>query len=240
MRRLFRRDRAANKRAEALWQHAQDLHEAANRASPVYTGYRTVLRRTLREAHEAYLVSADAFEEAGKTRHAKRAQENADRIAQVLARPDRVYRRQRARGLPAEKAYERAVQSGWFTVVGESGSIDEGEVRLLVRDVRDPKGEIQMRVIQPTARGGNRFTTQHVELTREPLPSWVNAAEAASNWGISPTILRMWWRSPNVQQRAYAREVVASWAMGGWDNFDSYPTFFTRQEINSRYGRRVV
>ena len=239
MRRRFRRDRAVNERAEALWQHAQDLHETANRVSPIYTGYHSRVRRALHEALEAYLVSADAFEEAGKIRCAKRAQDSAERINQVLGRRERVYRRQRARGLPAEKAYARATKSGWYTVVGEQGSLDEGELRLLVRDARDPRGEIELRVITPVR--GNRFLVRHVDLSRESLPSWVNAGQAASMWGeMSPTVLRMWWRSPNVHQRSNARVIVASWAAGGWDNFDSYPTLFSRQEINRRYGRRVV
>lgn len=153
------------------------------------------------------------------------------------ARRKRVYIFYRRRGFSpsdAVKLARRAENIG--RVVGHVGDVnwpayDGGPI------LRTNDGYMLEYVLSPESNGTHKYMIFRTRLDREPIPSWINVRDVANFSGMSPSVLRQWWRSRDVRRRAAARETVASYH--GWENLDQYPLNLTKREVYLRYRRKT-
>ena len=218
--------------------NAQEKHDQAHALSVTSYDYDRRFRRLLREASEAYRVASDALLYTRRTDLANRYRRRADRLDKLLERRQRIYRRFRARGMPASEAYERANHHTWFTVLsqvhGDVGG-DCDDAGFLVRGARR-RDAYALHWIHTEPE--DQYVIFRIPLEREPIPDWVNVQAVGEVVGMRPTLLRREWSSRNALSRANARAIAIAYY--GAENFDGYPTRHNRDDMRLMYQRRFA
>ena len=218
---------------------------------------------------EPMLVLADALEEAGYAieaghlreldyvwRHYERVlmtigewrllktqiREAISRLARRLPPPEsedalrrRLFRYYRRQGLTPPEAVRYAKRS-------------ENLGRIVFFDARDAEDTVEVlhrlkngsyELERADRLGGQRWQVYRMTLEREPLPSWINAAQVAQYFDMSgPTALRRMWGSRDPKLRAEARSLIGR--AYGFRNLDDYPLTMTTRELRLRYRRNIT
>ena len=231
--RRARRDVASN--AYSATKNALQKHREAKKKNLNFTSYTGVSERHEKSVRnewmpvaDAYEVAADAWEDAGKLDQASKYRKRARSIRRRFGRRTKIYLRYRQKGYSAFTAYQQAKkQSNWMIV--EIIEKEPERIAWIARSASD--AHVQMFVWQSRYRQKGRLYT--INLDRDAAPDWLDA-EFYDYIGASRTIFRKRWRSRSLRERADARFDVLGYV--SIENFDSYPSEYSRSELKERFG----
>lgn len=122
---------------------------------------------------------------------------------------------------------------GLFVYVDETG-VYAPEVELLIspEDEENGKWEVRRFILEPCSfidgvLSDNRFHPDYEAWFAQDLKSMADC------YGMDVDEVVGMFTSDNLLERARAWEMVGEYH--GWDNLNSYPLYFTREEIEARY-----
>jgi hypothetical protein len=226
-----RRDIGTSARAKQAEAHAR---EETKKARAHWSEYQW------KEAYEAWLVTADAWYEAGDREKAIDARVRAKIIRRrhpSVSPPKytrkttaRLYKHHRRRRIAPREAIALAKVQREKRIVGFVGDRnwrehDGGPV------FKTPGG-YELEYVQAQDEDGKRYYVYRIDITHGDIPNWINARHIR-DLEISPTIFRKRWLSSNPMIRANIVVDLAN--IEGWYSFDEEPLRFRRKEMLARY-----